>query len=180
MNPSILLVGLALLGAPQDPAKTQDPVVIRVVRDAPLSQTVPTVHSGVVNLRPTPSTSSLPNLLDETTYEETTIVGTGVGCESAGCACGDGCSGGCDDGCGQLMRYDLRHPPTNMVPHLPYDAQPKTYYYFRPYNWMHIHQHQGEAAIWNAPAGNPYSNKIFQDVYESIEIEEIAGDSIEE
>jgi hypothetical protein len=117
----------------------------------------------------------LPTLLDETAASETVI-----GCEAAGGACGDGCNGscGCGDGCGDgcgLMRYDLRRAPTNMVPHFPYDAQPKTYYYFRPYNWMHIHQHQGEAAVWNAPPGNPYSNKIFQDVYESIEIEEISG-----
>ena len=55
-----------------------------------------------------------------------------------------------------------------MCPHMMYVATPKTYYYFRPYNHMHIRQHQIEAGAWGADWSNPYSNALFDDVYTQI------------
>lgn len=61
------------------------------------------------------------------------------------------------------------HPCGDLHPHYPYDAWPKTYYYFRPYNYRHVRQQQEQAAQWGASAGLPYSNEIFQSVYSRFE-----------
>jgi hypothetical protein len=103
---------------------------------------------------------------------ETTEYGW-VGCDSSyGC---------CDDWMGDVsckIKYDLCNPPTDMVPHTPYCAEPKTYYYFRPYNWAHVGAMQSHAMSWGVEPATPYSNKLFQDVYSKIE-EEIRGESKE-
>lgn len=58
-----------------------------------------------------------------------------------------------------------------MLPHLPYSAEPKTYYYFRPYNYQHIAQHQDIAEQqWAAPRHLPYTNQMFEEIYEQIEL----------
>ena len=71
----------------------------------------------------------------------------------------------CD--CGRF-RYSLLHPP-HMAPPLRLLEVVSTYYYFRPYNWRHVKDQQEEAIHWGAPAENPYSNQIFQEVYDSFE-----------
>lgn len=75
----------------------------------------------------------------------------------------------CDscDACGCLATP--WHPCGDMHPHYPYDAWPKTYYYFRPYSYRHVRLQQEQASLWNAPAGLPYSNAIFQSVYAQFE-----------
>lgn len=171
MNASTLLVGLILLGAPQDP------VVIRVARPTLQQDTI--VGGGVQG-----TVEAAPPVLSSEM-----ILQDGEMLAEDGMSISDMNFGGCDSCCGtcneccrpSLMLFDLRHPPRNMIPHLPYDAQPKTYYYFRPYNWMHIHQHQGDAAAWEASPGNPYSNKVFKDLYRMIEaegLEEIQSDPV--
>ncbi len=92
-----------------------------------------------------------------------------AGCNATSCE-GDSC-GGCDDcggccHCGPLCRYKaLLCPHGNCGPHFPYEQQPKTYYYFRPYNYRHIAEHQDEAEAWGADRKMPYSNAVFQEVY---------------
>ena len=56
-----------------------------------------------------------------------------------------------------------------MLPHIPYTAYPKTYYYFRPYNMLHIPQQQERALAWVENPALPYSNKVFDKVYAELE-----------
>lgn len=98
-------------------------------------------------------------------------------------ACGDAC-GACATACGApcaivacLQAHHLFPcmwcAPGNMVPHTPYEAWPKTYYYFRPYNYMHVQQQQEQAIQWGADPGLPYSNAVFQQVYHTFEEESL-------
>lgn len=50
----------------------------------------------------------------------------------------------------------------DLYPHYPYLPEAGGYYYFRPYNYTHIAQHQQAAALWGAPAGNPYSHALYE------------------
>lgn len=49
--------------------------------------------------------------------------------------------------------------------HFPYEQEPKTYYYFRPYNYRHIATQIDDAQTWGADRKLPYSNAMFQEVY---------------
>lgn len=102
------------------------------------------------------------------------------GCKSCGCRKAHGCKLGCHGGCGGCgyghggfyARHCLPspwHAPGNMVPHIPYVAYPKTYYYFRPYNMLHISDQQARAAAWVENPALPYSNGIFEKVYAELE-----------
>ncbi len=103
--------------------------------------------------------------------------GNSCGCHKAH-GCNLGCHGGCH-GCGYghghggfYARHCLPspwHAPGNMVPHIPYVAYPKTYYYFRPYNMLHIPDQQARAAGWVENPALPYSNRIFDKVYAELE-----------
>ena len=86
------------------------------------------------------------------------------------CDNGNDC-GNCRHGrCGPLgVRRELLRPCGNLHPHLPYEAHPKTYYYFRPYSFLHVQQQQEEAMQWGADPRAPYSNAIFREVYDEIE-----------
>lgn len=61
-----------------------------------------------------------------------------------------------------------------MYPHIPYLAEPKTYYYFRPYNWFHIPRQQAEVLNYGADPRNPYANEVFKNIYEGLEIPIVA------
>ncbi len=56
-----------------------------------------------------------------------------------------------------------------MVQHLPYDAHPKTYYYFRPYNASNILVQQQQAMEAGLNPNMPYSNAIFEDVFRKLD-----------
>jgi len=99
-----------------------------------------------------------------------------------GCGdCADSCEAGCSHGCGCAAhgfgfnywgKHCLPspwHAPGNMMPHIPYVAYPKTYYYFRPYNMLHIPRQQAQAATWVSNPALPYSNEVFAGVYEELE-----------
>ena len=60
-------------------------------------------------------------------------------------------------------------PTGDLVSHSPYEARPKTYYYFRPYNPAHVEQQAGEAGTLALIPRAPHSNSQFQKVYESVE-----------
>ncbi len=87
-------------------------------------------------------------------------------CNPCGCQSCDDCSSGhcCTVWCALGLPHPC-HPPGNMHQHLPYYAEPKMYYYFRPYNYRHIPMQQGEALSFGASPGLPYSNAMFQQVY---------------
>jgi len=55
----------------------------------------------------------------------------------------------------------------NMPQHMPYESEPKTYYYYRPYNHHHIAMQQEGA---DDPT-LPYSNSVFASVYAQMELE---------
>lgn len=61
------------------------------------------------------------------------------------------------------------HAPGNMAPRFPYEAYPQTYYYFRPYNMLHIPQQQEIARGWVDDPALPYSNGVFAKVYAEYE-----------
>ena len=58
----------------------------------------------------------------------------------------------------------------DMPPHTPYRALPAEYYYFRPYNIVHIPQHQEEVIQYGEDPRMPYANRIFDDeLYEGLD-----------
>lgn len=61
------------------------------------------------------------------------------------------------------------YSPGNMTQHFPYVAEPKNYYYFRPYNWFHILDQQKEVVLYGGDPRHPYANDLFQEVYQEIE-----------
>ncbi len=108
-------------------------------------------------------------------------VTSGSCCEDASiCQAAHGCNlcGGCNTwGHGHggfYARHCLPspwHAPGNMVPHIPYEALPKTYYYFRPYQMFMIPDQQAQAASWVENPALPYSNNVFEKVYAELEPE---------
>ena len=62
-----------------------------------------------------------------------------------------------------------------MTLHLPYLAEPKTYYYFRPYNYNHIFMQQEQAMIMGLDPRMPYDNAIFKKVFHNLEHKEEIG-----
>lgn len=73
--------------------------------------------------------------------------------------------------CGFWSKYGLpdpRYPSGDMPPHIPYIAQPKNYYYFRPYNHTHIPVQQQEVRIYGGDPRHPYDNKVLKNIYDGI------------
>ena len=69
------------------------------------------------------------------------------------------------------------HTRCNMPQHMPYVAEPKTYYYFRPYNYITIPWLQEEAVLQGASKANPYDTRVFEQVYAEFDAQ---GGSAEE
>lgn len=61
------------------------------------------------------------------------------------------------------------HSTCNMPPRIQYFPEAHGNYYFRPYNHAHIWRQQAIAVSWGADPRNPYSNEIFEGVYERFE-----------
>ena len=56
----------------------------------------------------------------------------------------------------------------NLPQHHPYEAGPKTYYYFRAYTHIHLPAIQEEAVLHGASRSNPYDTKLFAGVYDEM------------
>jgi hypothetical protein len=56
-----------------------------------------------------------------------------------------------------------------MFPHFAYYPHHHGYYYFRPYNWMHIIEHQARIVGMGGDSRNPYSIAMFDAIYEDFE-----------
>jgi hypothetical protein len=52
--------------------------------------------------------------------------------------------------------------------HQPYDASPKTYYYFRAYTHIHMSAILDEASLHGASRANPYDTNVFEGVYDAL------------
>jgi hypothetical protein len=70
-----------------------------------------------------------------------------------GCRCNCSCGG-----CSCCSTCD-------MFPHYAYRPVNYGYYYFRPYNWTMIGQHQNIAAAWGLDPTNPYTRVTFEALY---------------
>ncbi|MBI1246479.1 hypothetical protein GC197_01385 [bacterium] len=136
--------------------------------------------------QPMPETSNSPAPILSDNYiaaEDYSMDSTGCGCDTCGCQHAHGCNLGCQSGCcnggcgvgghgGFYARHCLPspwHAPGNMVPHIPYVAFPKTYYYFRPYNMLMIPRQQAIASAWVKNPQLPYSNGVFKQVFAELE-----------
>lgn len=111
----------------------------------------------------TPSCAGYTNTLDEAGYYRSRW-GAGAGCGPEDYVCPLFCRP-CRQSC-LLSTGDL-------YLHYPYLPEAGGYYYFRPYNYTHIAQHQHLASIWGAPAFNPYSHALF-DKLNNVEIDQPA------
>ena len=60
-------------------------------------------------------------------------------------------------------------PIGDLYPHYQYNAQPKMYYYLRPYNHKHVQEKAAEAIGLGANPQAPYSNALFKQTYEAVE-----------
>jgi len=65
-----------------------------------------------------------------------------------------------------------------MPQHLAYIAEPKFYYYFRPYNWFHIPVQQDDVRAFGGDPRDPYDNRMFQNVYQNLHFEEPAPEDV--
>lgn len=58
----------------------------------------------------------------------------------------------------------------DLFPHYPYYPEHHGYYYFRPYNYVHIFEHQAIVARWGGDARNPYSHELFTRLYDNLPV----------
>jgi hypothetical protein len=56
-----------------------------------------------------------------------------------------------------------------MPRHLPYVNPHLGYYYFRPYNALHVAAHQREVGALGGDPRDPYDNRGFQAIYREVE-----------
>lgn len=89
--------------------------------------------------------------------------------EVCGEACSTDCACDCPTDCNDGLFTHLHHAPGNLVPHTPYCAEPKLYYYFRPYNWRHIPDQIESVLSFGGDPRHPYANREFEGIYEGLE-----------
>jgi len=53
----------------------------------------------------------------------------------------------------------------DLIPHYPYLPAYHGYYYFRPYNYVHVEQHKQLAAMMGGDYRAPYQTLMFQPIY---------------
>lgn len=73
---------------------------------------------------------------------------------------GDALCSSCDKSCKPSKAF--KHSTYDMYPHYPYFPESHGYYYYRPYNWMHIEQHR--SALPGVDMKFPYSNAVFEEI----------------
>jgi hypothetical protein len=85
--------------------------------------------------------------------------------------CGNYCceKQSCCDRCKNRCYWHRAHTTGDMFPHYAYYPQHHGYYYFRPYNWMHVLEHQARIVAMGGDSRNPYSVAIFDPIYEDFE-----------
>jgi hypothetical protein len=80
----------------------------------------------------------------------------------------DFCDDPCCRRCGGSGRAGRRMigSTCNMGQHHAYFPPMHGYYYFHPYHHSHVREHQTFAQLWGEDPANPYSNRLFQTVYQ--------------
>ena len=111
--------------------------------------------------------AEIPHLVQPIALEDSTVVDGRYHQSPADCDNGTTCG---KDGC---SRCSGRLPNTwrarcDLPQHQPYVAEPKTYYYFRAYTYIHTPALQEEATLHGAPRRNPYDTKLFAGVYKKL------------
>lgn len=78
---------------------------------------------------------------------------------------------GCKTVCGShsISHCGCIKPIGDLHQHYPYSTNPRTYYYFRPYNHQHVRENAAQAEGLGAHPKAPYSNALFQDAYQVVE-----------
>ena len=79
------------------------------------------------------------------------------------CESGDAC-GVCDE-CDLGKLRVPKNTTGDMPPHYAYPPANHGYYYFRPYNYISILDHQQRALSMGGDPRAPYANKVFERVY---------------
>ncbi len=101
------------------------------------------------------------------------------GYSDGGCSTGCG-AGGCGSGVfpyGPLNRMPLVrgwyvpfwHSTGDMPQHIPYFPNAHGYYYFHPYNVIHVNQQQEMVTRWGLDARNPMDNRFLERIYQEQE-----------
>lgn len=86
-------------------------------------------------------------------------------CRGRGRCNGGNCNGGGGGGCQRCCRDST----CNMYQHYPYQPVNHGYYYFHPYNYTHVWQHQQWVTTIGGDPRNPYSRALFIPIYEQFE-----------
>ncbi len=99
--------------------------------------------------------------------------------EAVDASCCEPCCPSCGKRCGhesvccwmirEMCLGPLFHGDCNMVPHSAYFPELHGYYYFRPYHYSHIRQHQEFVSSFGEDPRAPYANTVFQQVYKQLE-----------
>lgn len=82
------------------------------------------------------------------------------------CSCGEQ---SCCDRCKNRCAWRRAHTTGDMYPHYAYFPEHHGYYYFRPYNWMHVLEHQARIVGMGGDSRNPYSVAMFDVIYQDFE-----------
>ncbi len=92
---------------------------------------------------------------------------------------GSGCWLGCGQCliCGQRQHFGRCHcncplrSTCDMYPHVPYFPEYFGYYYFHPYNYRSMLEHQEIVLRWGGDPRNPYSHDLFDKLYADAAVE---------
>lgn len=84
----------------------------------------------------------------------------------------------CDSGEDAWRWRHWWHSSCGMVPHMPYDSPTRGTYYFRPYGVVDLFMQQEAVRHWGGDPRNPYSNQIFNRVYDELALEGVTAEEV--
>ncbi len=96
-----------------------------------------------------------------------TDYGTGYAAYDTGYAagtCPDQAGDGAEESgsrCGRCCRFAHLHSTFDLYPHYAYPPEHHGYYYYRPYNYVHVLEHQSSVIRLGGDPRNPYSVRMF-------------------
>jgi hypothetical protein len=72
--------------------------------------------------------------------------------------------------CGRCCRYAHLHSTFDLYPHYAYPPEHHGYYYYRPYNYVHVLEHQSSVVRLGGDPKNPYSVRMFDAIERDFEL----------